>query len=283
MENSINIPTSYKIDLPTENELYYNDNHKPQIKQPLFDASQGYCMYCGKRMVIETDVGAQLEHSVDKKGNIGQEASDKDKRWRYLRHCKHNFALSCPTCNMVCKKHIEKIDLTQYPVTITCKTTDCNENYCDTYRDLRRDYIKRNAIILQPNGIETDYIKYGISYDLIKHIYVPSPTSIDISKENCEEYGYEYNKALFYIQNHIDRFCLNGKRFSECIIDICSDIVFLWENGFSEISAFWDYYQDKVLDNIIGSLFVEYLKEHFNDLSKMIEYCRLIVLLYSIC
>ena len=111
----------------------------------------------------------------------------------------------------------------------------------------------------------------------------PSPTSIDISKENCEEYGYEYNKALFYIQNHIDRFCLNGERFSECIIDICSDIVFLWENGFSEISAFWDYYQDKVLDNIIGSLFVEYLKEHFNDLSKMIEYCRLIVLLYSIC
>lgn len=282
MENSINIPTSYSVELPTPNELYYNDNHKSKIRIPLFYASKGYCMYCGKRMVIETDIGAQLEHSVDKQGNIGQDASDKDKRWKYLRHCKHNFSLSCPTCNMVCKKHIEKVDLTQYPVEISCKTINCNNAYCDTYRDLRNEYIKRNAIILQPEGIKNDYIKYGVRYDLIKHIYTPNPETVADSID-CQEYRDEYNKAIFYIQNHIDRFFLNGERFSECIVDICSNIVFLCENGFSNISVIWAFYQDKIFDNVIGHIFIAYLREHFSDLSKLVEYCRLIVLLYAVC
>lgn len=283
MENNIIIPTSYDVELPTENELFYNDNHKTKIKKPLFRASRGYCMYCGKRMVIETDIGAQLEHSVDKKGNNGQDTSDKDKRWKYLRHCKHNFSLSCPTCNMVCKKHVEKVDLTRYPVELPCKTTDCNPTYCDTYRDLRLDYIKRNAIILQPEGIKTNHIKYDVKYDLTKHIYVPSPTRRNGSNEDSQEYRDEYNKAVFYIQNHIDRFCLNGERFSECIVDICSDIVYLCENGFDDISAVWGFYQDKTYDNIIGHIFVMYLKEHFDNLSKLVEYCRMIVLLYAVC
>ena len=48
MKNSLCIPTSYNVDLPKSNELYYNENHKYKIRKPLLDASKGYCMYCGK-------------------------------------------------------------------------------------------------------------------------------------------------------------------------------------------------------------------------------------------
>ena len=281
MKNSLCIPTSYNVDLPKSNELYYNENHKYKIRKPLLDASKGYCMYCGKRMIIETDLGAQLEHSVDKKGNLGQETGDK--RWKYLRHCKHNFALSCPTCNMVCKKHVEKINLAQYPEEIECKTIDCNEQFCDTYNSLRNDYIKRNAIILQPVRIQNDYVKYGIMYDLIKHTYSPNIVSVKDDKDDEDDFLYECNKGIFYIQNHIDRFKLNGERFSECVIDICAEIVFLCENGFSDISIIWEYYADRMVDNIVGEIFIEYLKGVFTDLQKLIEYCKLLVLFNAVC
>lgn len=281
MKNSLCIPTSYKVDLPKSNELYYNENHKYKIRKPLFAAAKGYCMYCGKRVIIETDFGAQLEHSVDKKGNLGQETGDK--RWKYLRHCKHNFALSCPTCNMVCKKHVEKTDLTQYSETIECKSIDCNEKFCDTYNRLRTEYIKKNAIILQPDGIRNDYMKYGIRYDLIKHTYFPHIELLKDDKVAEKKCGDENNKGIFYIQNHIDRFKLNGERFSECVIDICAEIVFLYENGFSDIKTIWEYYIDRVVDNIIGVLFIEYLKGIFTDLQKMVDYCRMIVLFYVVC
>lgn len=283
MKNSICFPTMYKVDLPVSNELYYNDNHKDEIKDPLFNASNGYCMYCGKRMLIETDLGAQLEHSVDKKGNIGQETNSKDKRWNYLKHCKHNFALSCSTCNMVCKKHVEKLDLTKHPESIKCKSIDCNKNFCDTYSSLRDDYIKRNAIILQPDGIQNDWVEYRIMYDLEKHIYYPYVVSIKDKEMDKEQYWYEVSKGVFCIQNHIDRFRLNGERFSECIIDICSEIVFLCENGFSDIYTILKYYEDRSMDNIIGEIFIEYVKNTFSDLSKLIDYCRMVVLFNAVC
>ena len=163
----------------------------------------------------------------------------------------------------IIKKSLNKIDL--------------NDAF---FNSLRNDYIKRNAIILQPVGIQNDYVKYGIMYDLIKHTYFPNIVSV---KDDEENFLYECNKGIFYIQNHIDRFKLNGERFSECVIDICAEIVFLCENGFSDISTIWEYYADRMVDNVVGEIFIEYLKGVFKDLQKLIEYCKLLVLFNAVC
>lgn len=199
MENRIIIPTSFSVQLPNKNELFYNQNNKKKIWNLLFEASNGYCMYCGKNLVVETDVGAHLEHSVDKEGNEGQHTKENDrKKWKYLKHCKYNFSLVCPNCNLVCKKQVEKLNLLDYPEQIECKKIDCSSTYCDIYEKLRNDYMRKNAIILQPQGLKNEKVQYQIMYDLIKHIFIPVITLVPQTEVDSETYDYEYNKGIFF-------------------------------------------------------------------------------------
>ena len=272
MENKLYIPTDYVVTLPRGNKSYYNSINKKEIIAPLLDASRGYCMYCGKSLYNETDFIINLEHSVDKAGNEDQKEGD----YKYLKHCKHNFSISCPICNMVCKKSIEKVSMKDVPKTIECSKQNCDEQSCETYSYLREDYMKRNAIILQPRGVKKPDIYYRIGYDLLKNIYIPEIQGSDEEKDN------PYH--LFFIQNHINRFQLNGNRFSDCIIELCADIVFLYENGVGSIDDIFSFFKGRHFSNILGELFIEYLKITFNgkEAEEMSEYCRLLVLLDSV-
>ncbi|MBR4981298.1 MAG: hypothetical protein IKY94_01910 [Lachnospiraceae bacterium] len=272
MENRLFIPTNYAVELPKGNKPYYNSSNKKEIIVPLLEASRGYCMYCGKSLYNETDFIINLEHSVDKEGNDNQKEGD----YKYLRHCKHNFSISCPICNMVCKKSIEKVSMQNVPKSIECSKENCDEQSCEIYSNLRENYMEKNAIILQPKGVKKQNIYYRIAYDLLKNIYIPEIEGTDEEKDN------PYH--IFFVQNHIDRFQLNGSRFSECIIELCADIVFLCENGVESIDDIFSFFKGRHFPNILGELFIEYLKINFEGKAaeQMLEYCRLLVLLDSV-
>lgn len=89
---------------------------------------------------------------------------------------------------------------------------------------------------------------------------------------------------LFFIQNHINRFQLNGSRFSDCIIELCADIVFLYENGVETVDDIFSFFIGRHFSNILGELFIDYLRMNFVEKTakQMCEYCRLLVLLDSV-
>ena len=136
---------------------------------------------------------------------------------------------------------------------------------------MRNEYISKNAIILQPQGITKYGKQYKIRYNLLKHILEPDD-------ENYEE------EAIFLIANHIDRFHLNGDRFSTCIIDICADIFFLYKIGVKDFNSLIKEIEQKRFSNILGVLFVKFLKENFEEKSieGLIEFCKLLILLDSV-
>lgn len=262
----VELPTKYKIEYPRKNLKYYSSYSKPRIAQILFSASQGFCMYCGKRVEMEGDRLYHLEHSVDKDGNKHQE-KDFDGA---LRHCKFNLAIACPECNEVCKKIVDKVDMDKYKFLYKCPST-CDK-MCERYNQIRDDYMKRNAIILQPQGKNTP-VPHLISYNLLKHIYEP----------NCSR---KYEEVLFFVQNHIDRFELNGRRFSPCILNICSKVVMQYENGIKSFEGIMEVLNEEKrdYDNILGIKFVEFIKKYFSHSNekKLIDFCKLLVVLDAV-
>ncbi len=262
----VELPTKYKIDYPRKNMKYYSGYSKPKIAQKLFEGSQGFCMYCGKRVEIEGDRLYHLEHSVDKDGNEHQE---KD-LGGVLKHCKYNMSIACRECNEVCKKIVDKVDLGKFPLLYKCPAS-C-DGMCELYIKIRDDYMKKNAIILQPQGKNTP-IPHLISYNLLKHVYEP----------NCSR---EYEDVLFFVQNHIDRFELNGRRFSPCILNICAKIVMEYENGIRCYCGIVEVLNEekKEYDNIVGMKFVEFIEKYFssNKEKKLIDFCKLLVILDAV-
>lgn len=262
----VDLPTEFDIDYPRRNLKYYSSSNKPKIAKKLINGSQGYCMYCGKKVNIEGDRVFHIEHSVDKGGNGHQEEDPNG----VLKHCKFNLAVACFECNMVCKKIVEKSDLAKFSPLPKCPST-CDE-MCKKYIQIREDYMKRNAIILQPQG-RNKPIPHMITYNLLKHIYEP----------NCSE-GHE--DVLFFVQNHIDRFELNGRRFSPCILKICSKIVLEYENGNRNFAGIMSVLEEDKLDydNILGIKYVEFLNIYFAKRSEehLIDFCKLLVVLDAV-
>lgn len=260
----VELPTKYNVEYPSQNLKYYAKYSKPKMAERLYRSCKGYCMYCGKSVHIEGDKIYHLEHSVDKKGN-GKQENDPD---GVLEHCKYNLAISCPECNEVCKKLVDKINLAEFGILPGCPA-QCNE-MCDMFFRIREAYMEKNAIILQPLGKDLP-IPHQISYDLLKHIYVP----------NCSE-GHE--NVLFFVQNHIDRFELNGRRFSQSIIEICCKIVSWHECGIKETDKLLDALKaDKPL-NVVGIKFIEFIFCNFANqpLQGLIDFCRLLVILDAV-
>lgn len=262
----LHIKTKFNIKYPSENYKYYIAGSGPRkrLTALLLEACNGYCMYCGKKVKVESDECFQIEHSVDKSGNKHQEVD----KTGALEHCKFNLAISCPQCNQVCKKSIVKVDLQKYAPIEICPR-NCND-VCEKFEKIRKEYIKKNAIILQPLGIDS-LGEFAIKYNLYKHIYEPSD---EISEEG----------SLFLIQNHIDRFKLNGERFSPAVIDLCVKIVSFIENGISNtINIFYQLDLEKP-ENIIGISFIVYLKTLFYHSSylEIDRFCRMIVILDTV-
>lgn len=260
----IELPTKYEIDYPRRNIKYYSAYGKPKLGKKLYDSCKGYCMYCGKTVNIEGDRNFHLEHSVDKAGHMYQKLDPNG----VLEHCKFNLAIACAKCNTVCKKMVEKINLAAYAPIPKC-LSKCDD-MCEMYSKIREEYITKNAIILQPKGIE-EPVPHMISYDLLKHIYIPMGAA---GRED----------VIFTIQNHIDRFKLNGERFSTCIIDICSKVVLWYESGIKNYKGILDSLNDESYLNILGEKFVLFIKEYFakRSVEELIEFCELLVVLDAV-
>ena len=274
MNNKIVFPTNFDLDLPKENKKYYSNTNKDELINILRIASNDYCMYCGRSIRNDGDIFGQLEHSVDKEGNIGQ---NDDNKYEYLRNCKYNLSLACPNCNMKCKKIVEKLNLTDVPISINCQEIDCSNGYCAIYSKLRKKYIKQNAIILQPQGIPSK--NYMIAFDLLKQVFIPLVDGNEFIHAECSEYDF------FLLQNHISKFRLNGDRRTEIVLDICADIVYLYEKGIKETRALLAFFENKHLSNVIGVIFLEYLNRLFCDdekASRMVKYCKLLVVLDAV-
>ena len=259
----LSVKTKFNIKYPKSNYKYYNANSGPRerLTSLLIDSCKGYCMYCGKKVTIECDEYFQIEHSVDKSGNIHQEMDASGA----LEHCKYNLAISCPQCNQVCKKAVEKINLQKYEPIEKCPE-ECLD-ICKKYNKIRKEYIKKNAIILQPYGIDS-LGESAIIYNISKHIYEPND---DIKDEG----------SIFLIQNHIDRFKLNGDRFSPIIIDLCVRIVGYIESGVTDTNNIFLLLDLEKPENVLGIDFITYLKDMFMGSSsyEIGKFCRMIVLL----
>ena len=260
----IKLPTRFEVNYPKKNRKYYSSHNKPIIAKILYESSRGYCMYCGKTIHIEGDEIYHVEHSVDK---ASKEYTKYDPH-EVLKHCKFNLAVVCSECNTVCKKMVDKANLEQFAPLPKCPKT-CVE-MCDMYREIRNDYMNKNAIILQPLGKE-EPTPYLIAYNLLKHIYEP----------DCPE---ENEEAVFFIQNHIDRFELNGRRFSSNVIDISCKIVLWYEKGITSIDALMECLRNEKHFNVLGERFVDFIEETFADKpsEKLVRFCKLLVILDAV-
>lgn len=261
---NVKLPTFFSIDYPNDNRPYYSgDQSKEVMSKLLLKASRGYCMYCGVSLDIEGMDISQIEHSVDKKGNKNQmkkkNGSDEDTP---LTNCKYNLAVACKDCNMKYKKVVEKVDLKNRFKT-ACPSK-C-EKPCPDYMELRNDYVEQNQIILQPQGVYNQGNSYEIKYDLFKHLYNPVLND---------------DTHVEFIQQHIMRFHLNREKFSESILDICSDIVELHELGIVDTNKLLDYMSQKKQLNVIGKIFFDGLYARFYNgmMDDLLKYCRAVVL-----
>ena len=260
----IELPTKFDIDYPKRNIKYYSAYGKSKLAKKLYDSCNGYCMYCGKTVSIEGDRNFHLEHSVDKGGDTHREMDPNG----VLEHCKFNMAVACAKCNLVCKKMVDKINLADFAPLPKCPSK-CDDT-CETYSKIRTEYITKNAIILQPKGIQ-EPIPHMIAYDLLKHIYVPMGAD-----------GQE--AVIFTIQNHIDRFELNGDRFSTCIIDLCGKIVLWYERGIKDVEGLLDALNAEKHLNILGEGFAVFMQKYFSRrlIEEMIDFCKLLVILDAV-
>lgn len=255
----IKLPTQYDVDCLPRNAAYYTGKERVAMKRLLIATSQGYCMYCGKILSSDKTESFQIEHSVDKAGNYNQNSNA-------LTNCKYNLAATCSLCNQIYKKRVEKLDFTKYQIPAKCPTI-CSQ-MCEEYKKMREDYCKENAIILQPHGYVDKTSTYEIGYNIFSHIY--------------EADGGSYSpEALFFIENHIARFHLNGAMYSESIIDICVEICDFYEKGIRATVNLLDIEKNRQQSNIIGKKFVDHLIECFTDekVEKLIDYCKMIVVL----
>lgn len=77
------------------------------------------------------------------------------------------------------------------------------------------------------------------------------------------------------------RFHLNGENFSKNIVNICIEVYELYERGIINTREIIEFEEEKRHENIIGKLFVQFLKEKFWDIksNELIEFCKILVIL----
>lgn len=255
------LPERYYVKYPDRNIDYYSGYNSWAMRDILYKASLGYCMYCGTTLISDGKVNFQLEHSVDKDGNYNQKSKNS-----MLKSCKFNLSATCSRCNMVYKKRIKKINFDDYNLAEACPEI-CTE-MCNTYIQMREDYCKANAIILQPFGYSCGDILYRISYNLLRHTYEPA----------CEA-GTE--KDTLFVTHHIMRFALNRENFSKNIVDICVELCELYDSGIIDCSVLLKFEKERKKSNIIGELFMDFLEHKFinKNASDLIDFCSLLVVL----
>ncbi|NFI94850.1 hypothetical protein FC961_10675 [Clostridium botulinum] len=206
----------FVLDIPNfspqyENDVYYSYKGKggENLKELLTKTSQGYCMYCYSRILVDRKNYGELEHSIEKVN------SEK------LVNCASNISIACLKCNRSFKKkgdtkrRITKKQKVSFEKSLNCSsscTTTCNK-----YLRLR-EIIQQNdegKIIFQPFGtknVNTDR-EYLIQYDILNQKFIPS-MDLDYNEEEKE-----------FIAKHINRFNLNDTAYrTKEFINFCKDV-----------------------------------------------------------
>lgn len=205
----------FLLDIPVFIPKYENDKkygwtkYKDELWDLLKDTTGGYCMYCYDRIWINQKKRGQIEHGIEKNNSMER-----------LQDCVPNMGISCENCNQKYKKRKEqKRRLSQRQICEfekkECVSFDCKE-MCISFQKLRRAYIKKGRIIIQP--FETRLKENGnvlrIQYDLLECKYIPMRS-------------YDYTEQeLDVIKKHIELFALNSpERRNYEITKYCKNVM----------------------------------------------------------
>lgn len=256
----LEFPVKFDLKYPEENLLYYSSSDKQIMLNLLLKACDSYCMYCGKSIKVDGKEEFNIEHSLEKSMVI-----EKD---NFLKECKYNLSIACPSCNQKYKtRMIDPVPLELVNSKLTCCKDKCS-NVCDDYREILNSYLQLNHIILQPNYIDNELRSYGIDYNLINHVFEPSI--------KCSDY-----KSRRFISDHIARFHLNREMYTKSIIRICEDIcnkITIVGQSIS-IEKFLRLIKNNRYDNVMEKIFIEFLEKNINNVSDLYEYCKLSIIL----
>lgn len=211
------------IDLPQYNVEYTMGVYgcegagRENLKRALYEASNGYCMYCYKRIKVDGEEQGQLEHAI--------ECSILPSK---LENCVPNIGIACPTCNNKYKKTGQKKripnkhDINDFDKNASCDKIFCSVP-CNAYKRLKRAYLKNDEahFIMQPLGVKSTDCGFDdrdkqllLQYDVLNNKYIPSKK---------ETYSVKEKK---FIQHHIDLFGLNSEeRKSEQMIRFLEDTI----------------------------------------------------------
>lgn len=212
---------------------YSSEEKKKSLKETLVKASNGYCMYCYRRIVLDRQNNGHLEHGIEK------ENSSK------LFDCVPNISIVCGSCNMSRKKKGEKKRKLEKKVIEEFEKSKCIDGCvkpCNSYEKLKELYIENeeSKIILQPLGVrgkETGE-SLELEYDVLDTEFKPS-----------SKYQYSDNEKEF-INKHIVRFKLNDReQKTEQLIKFLRDTIN--NNGI---------YTTVEYNNMIVELFVKQLE-----------------------
>ncbi|MBU3154995.1 hypothetical protein [Clostridium estertheticum] len=194
----------------------------------LYSTTGGYCMYCYSRIEIDSKRFGHLEHSIEKRHSSIR-----------LLECVPNIGLACPKCNLSFKKVGDKVELfTKKQIEsyeqVVCTQEKCTKE-CSSYKRIKRIYLKKRKIILQPMGVITRKHIYRIQYNLLKLSFEPSIAVpyIDEEKEfinqhiakfNLNDSKYRTRELLKFCEDMIngDRYLRNGK-YNNYIVDLFMD------------------------------------------------------------
>ena len=199
----------------------------------LYKASSGYCMYCYTKIEVDSKRFGQLEHSIERT------YTSKSKK---LENCVPNISIACPKCNLSFKKigNTRKIlslaQIREYE-TSTCIGDMCTAE-CAAYKELKKQYVSKRKLILQPMGVGSEKYSYRIQYNLLKLEFEPT-TAEDYTKEEKE-----------FIRQHIKQFNLNDSQYrTKEILKCCEDII----NGDTALrkGKYNNYIVDLFIDKLI--------------------------------
>lgn len=240
----VNIP-DFKPNYKKEIAYGYKGTRKDNLSKLLYETTNGYCMYCYSKILVDSKNFGHLEHSIEK-------FHSKEK----LINCVPNIGLACPTCNGSFKSKgekefsFDKMDIDEFN-NCTCNPSSCRKE-CKYYKKIKRKYLKKRKIILQPMGVSVSKRDYKIQYNLLNLEFEPS-----------REFDYTDNDIEF-VKKHIQRFNLNDGRYrTRELLKFCKDYV----NGKMKL--------DKgKYDNFIVDLFIDLLFDMSHD--ERIKLCNIV-------
>jgi hypothetical protein len=194
----------------------YKGTNRERLLELLYKTTKGYCMYCYSRIEVDSKRFGHLEHAIEE---IFCE--------KKLSECVPNIGLACPKCNQSFKNsglvkgdknNIVKGVFTHKQIenfeNIVCSNSNKCTRECSAYKIIKRAYMKKRKIILQPSGVEVKGHTYKIQYNLLTLAFEPSNT-VDYTDDEKE-----------FIREHILRFNLNDSVYrTREILVFCEDII----------------------------------------------------------